>query len=82
MIFLVQFEINKHLYIFSQKIYSCLFVPNCTRNHLITYTYILTWDMRHCHYLNNEDQLKSHHNKTSNIITDVRPQLAYWYTLA
>ena len=22
-----------------EKIYSCLFIPNCTRNHVITYTY-------------------------------------------
>ena len=49
MIFLVQFGINKHLLIFSKttnctraillvfkKIYSCLFIPNCTRNHVIT----------------------------------------------
>ena len=58
MIFLVQFGINKHLYIFQrpqiararrasaillvfEKIYSCLFIPNCTRNHVITYTYCL-----------------------------------------
>ena len=33
MIFLVQFGINKYL-----LIYSCLFIPNCIRNHLITYT--------------------------------------------
>ena len=54
MIFLVQFGINKHLLIFSKttnctcpkgscnfvskKIYLCLFIPNCTRNHVITYT--------------------------------------------
>ena len=54
MIFLVQFGIKKHLWISQTpnctrptgscnfvslwKIYSCLFVPNCTRNHLITYT--------------------------------------------
>ena len=25
-----------------EKIYSCLFIPNCTRNHVITYTYIKT----------------------------------------
>ena len=40
MIFLVQFGINKHLLIFLlvfKKIYSCLFIPNCTRNHVITY---------------------------------------------
>ena len=24
-----------------RKIYSCLFIPNCTRNHLITYSYRL-----------------------------------------
>ena len=22
-----------------KKMYSCLFIPNCTRNHVITYTY-------------------------------------------
>ena len=46
MIFLVQFRIYKHLLIFSRphilvvfkKIYSCLFNPNCSRNHVITYT--------------------------------------------
>ena len=44
MIFLVQFGINKHLLIFFKdhkvfkKICSCLFIPNCTRNHVITYT--------------------------------------------
>ena len=46
MIFLVQFGINKHLLIFSKttillvfkKIYSFLFIPNCPRNHVITYT--------------------------------------------
>ena len=46
MIFLVQFGINKNLLIFSkttillvfEKIYPCLFIPNCTRNHVITYT--------------------------------------------
>ena len=55
MIFLVQFEINKHLKIFLrlqialtlwarailvvfEKICSCLFISNCTRNHVITYT--------------------------------------------
>ena len=47
-IFLVQFGINKHLLIFSkttncillvfEKINSCLFIPDCTRNHVITYT--------------------------------------------
>ena len=26
-----------------EKIYSCLFIPNCTRNHLITYTNITLW---------------------------------------
>ena len=58
MIFLMQFGINKHSYIFQRlqialalraraifgslrKIYLCLFIPNCTRNHLITYTNIL-----------------------------------------
>ena len=25
---------------YSKKIYSCLYIPNCTRNHVITYTYI------------------------------------------
>ena len=24
-----------------KKIYSCLFIPNCTRNHVITYTNLL-----------------------------------------
>ena len=54
MIFLVQFGINVHLYIFFkttnctrpmgsynfvfEKIYSCLFIPNFTRNHVINYT--------------------------------------------
>ena len=28
------------------KIYSCLFIPNCTRNHVITYTYINIWDQK------------------------------------
>ena len=46
-IFLVQFGINKHLLIFSKTtnraraillvFNSCLFIPNCTRNHVITY---------------------------------------------
>ena len=36
-----------------RKIYSCLFIPNCTRNHVITYTY------REC-YLR---QLYSHQKK-------------------
>ena len=51
--FLVQFGINQHLQIFHRpqialalraraillvwKIYSCLFIPICTRNHMITY---------------------------------------------
>ena len=47
MIFLMKFGINKQLLIFSKttillafkKIYSCLFTPNCTRNHVITYTF-------------------------------------------
>ena len=46
MIFLVQFGINKYLLIYSKttillvfkKNYSCLFISNCTRNHVITYT--------------------------------------------
>ena len=41
MIFLVQFGIHKHLLIFNKikkKINSCLFIPNYTRNHVITYT--------------------------------------------
>ena len=46
MIFVVQFGVNKRLQIFSkttillvlEKIYNCLFIPNCTRNHMITYT--------------------------------------------
>ena len=43
MIFLVQFGINKHLLISQrsqtcQSIYSCLFIANCTGNHVITYT--------------------------------------------
>ena len=46
MIFLVQFGINEHSLIFSkntillvfEKNLSCLFVPNCTRNHVITST--------------------------------------------
>ena len=47
MIFLVQFGINKHLFFFSdyklqillvfEKIYLCLFIPNCTWNHVTTY---------------------------------------------
>ena len=56
MIFLVQFGINKHSKLFQrqeialraraillvfEKIYSCLFIPNFTRNHLITYTNIM-----------------------------------------
>ena len=48
MIFLVQFGIYKvhspyglvH-FCWSLKIYSCLFIPNCTRYHVITYTYII-----------------------------------------
>ena len=46
MIFPVQFGINKHLLkarailLVFEKIYLCLFIPNCTRNHLITYTNI------------------------------------------
>ena len=56
MIFLVQFGINKHLYIFFQRlqsalarllvfdtIYSCLFIPNCTRNHGISH---INWRKR------------------------------------
>ena len=56
MIFLVQFGINKHLQIFQRpqiapillvwKIYSCLFIPICTWNHVITGTYtnlLPTW---------------------------------------
>ena len=56
-IFLAQFEINKHLLIYQRpqialalrplaillvfkKIYSCLFILNCTRNHVITYAII------------------------------------------
>ena len=50
MIFLVQFGMNKHLQIFQRPqialaprasaillvfVYSCLFIPNCTRNHVI-----------------------------------------------
>ena len=41
-----------------EKIYSCLFIPNCTRNHVITYTNITVislellhatyWPFRHC----------------------------------
>ena len=53
MIFLVKFGLNKYLLIFSkiknctrlagnllvlEKIYSCLFILNCTRNHVTTYT--------------------------------------------
>ena len=49
MIFLAQFGINKKIFqrpqlasalllVFEKlKIYSCLFIPNCTRNHVITY---------------------------------------------
>ena len=42
MIFLVQFGINKHLLIFfkDHKLHSphgLVFIPNCTRNHVITY---------------------------------------------
>ena len=62
MFFLVQIGIHKHLYIFSQialtlqacaillvfeKIYSCLFIPNCTRNHMITYTNKTEWSWRY-----------------------------------
>ena len=56
-IFLAQFEINKHLLIYQrpqialaprplaillvfEKIYSWLFILNCTRNHVITYAII------------------------------------------
>ena len=56
MIFLVQFGINKRLYIFQrpeialaqrtraillvfEKFTRALFIPNCTRNHVIAYTY-------------------------------------------
>ena len=30
-----------------EKIYSCLFIPNCTRNHVITYTN-MPWTPLHC----------------------------------
>ena len=45
-IFLVQFRVNKHLLIFSKTTNftrptgSCKFIPNCTRNHVITSTNI------------------------------------------
>ena len=51
MIFLIQFGINKHLLrpqialalwartiLLEKKIYSCSFIPNCTQDHVITYT--------------------------------------------
>ena len=36
-VFLVQFEINLHLWVF-QKAHSCKLIPNWTRNRVITYT--------------------------------------------
>ena len=36
-VFLVQFEINLHLWVF-QKAHSCKLIPNWTRNCMITYT--------------------------------------------
>ena len=36
-VFLVQFEINLHLWVF-QKAHSCKLIPNWTRNRMITYT--------------------------------------------
>ena len=55
MIFLVQFGINKHWnkqffnFVSLWKIYSCLFIPNSTQNHLITYkvSYFTFTQMRH-----------------------------------
>ena len=54
MIFLVQFGINEHYKLHSplhsynlvvfEKMYSFLFIQNCTRNHVITYTYQLVVD--------------------------------------
>ena len=43
MIFHVQFGMIKHLLILVRlwKIYLCLFIPNCTRNHVITYQIVL-----------------------------------------
>ena len=42
--FLVKFGKNKHSWVFQfwrfWETHSCMFFPNCTRNHTITYTYI------------------------------------------
>jgi len=37
MVFLVQFGVNLHLWVF-QKAHSCKLIPNWTQNHMITYT--------------------------------------------
>ena len=43
MIFLVQFGMNKPFVVF-EKIYSCFSIPNCTRNHVIIYSYFIIID--------------------------------------
>ena len=61
-----------------------------TRAHLFQIALEIIWlpiliyqlYLQHWLYLNNEDQLKSHHNTTFNINTNIHPQLAYQYTLA
>ena len=63
MIFLVQFEIStckffqrlqialtlraREILVIFEKIYSCLFISNCTRNHVITYTNLVVLDHSH-----------------------------------
>ena len=49
-VFLVQFEINLHLWVFQKaqssafiKTHSCKLIPSWTRNRVITYTYLLVW---------------------------------------
>ena len=43
MIFLVQFGMNKPFVVF-EKIYPCFSIPNCTRNHVIIYSYFIIID--------------------------------------
>ena len=43
MIFLVQFGMNNPFVVF-EKIYSCFSIPNCTRNHVIIYSYFIIID--------------------------------------
>ena len=72
MIFLVQFGINKHLLIFQRPqialalrarvILLVLFIPNCTRNHVITYTERLRADLKNYFIL--------FRNKTAEMITE------------